>query len=106
MDRLEKQRSRMESLARTREEICGEKAAALGRVARRLEHRIEQLHRLRAEIQRLEGHERSDKIVSYANLYRDAQRYLWYLRVQREAIGLTDHRMLDRFYVIPGPIRG
>ena len=34
-------------------------------------------------------------------LHRQVMKYRWYLEVQREALGLRHHRMLDEFYAIP-----
>ncbi len=43
-----------------------------------------------------------DRIVH--EQHRLAMKWRWYLEVQREALGLRQHHMVDELYVIPGPI--
>ncbi len=100
-----KLQERFEALGRTRGEIVGEMAASLGRTARVVEGHLATLRRLRAEIDCLSDDARSGRLEIYAEVRREAQRYLWYLRVQREVIGFTDDRTLDEAYPIPGPLR-
>lgn len=69
-------------------EINEERAAALRRISGKLESLIDQLRREREPSAR-------------ASLRREAQKYRWYLEVQREALGLRHHRHLDEFYAIP-----
>ena len=63
---------------------------------------------LREELKRahpgLSDADRSREIAKYRELRRRAIRYRWYLEVQREALGLRHHHLLDEFYSIPGPI--
>ena len=105
MDRYTRNRRRQEALGETQKEIVAERAAALGRIGRRLESYISHLRLVQAEIEHLDGEKRIEKLRSYAEAHRNAELYLWYLRIQREVNGFTDHSDLDQIYRIPGPIR-
>jgi hypothetical protein len=85
-------------------ELNEERATALVRISRVLESLIAELHAMRARIEN--GHEvdRDRNVDRYRELYRRAVEYRWYLEVQREALGLRQHHMLDEFYMIPDPI--
>jgi hypothetical protein len=85
-------------------ELNEERAAALVRISRVLESAIAQLHAARARIDSADGSARAHEIVRYGELHRLATTYRWYLEVQREALGLRRHHVLDEFYVIPGPV--
>jgi len=69
-------------------ELNEERLAALTRISRTLESLIAQLQ------SEPDPHKR-------AELRHSAARYRWYLEVQREALGMRDHRLLDEFYRIP-----
>lgn len=86
------------------QELTEERAAALLRISRTLEQAIADLRAARERIERLRGPERAREVAAYGELRRHAVKYRWYLEVQREALGLRHHRMLDEFYAIPGPI--
>lgn len=85
-------------------ELSEERAAALIRISRTLEAAIEQLHAARERIPLQQDADREREIASYTELRRHALRYRWYLEVQREALGMRHHHMLDEFYRIPGPL--
>lgn len=85
-------------------ELNAERAAALRRIAGKLEALIEQLNAARDRIAAASGAERPREIAAYRELRAHAVRYRWYLEVQREALGLLRHDHLDEFYVIPPPI--
>jgi hypothetical protein len=78
-----------------------ERAAALGRISRRLEHLIAQLQATREQITHAPVHERARHLAAYRELRRQAVKYRWYLEVQRESVGLRHHQGLDEFYPIP-----
>jgi hypothetical protein len=82
-------------------ELAEERAAALARISRRLESLIGQLHATREQIARDRDEDRSRDVAAYRELHQEAVKYRWYLEVQREAIGLTQHQRLDEFYRIP-----
>ena len=87
-------------------ELNEERAAALIRISRTLESAIEQLGAARERIRREEGAERERALADYDELRRHALKYRWYLEVQREALGMRHHHLLDEFYRIPGPLDG
>ena len=82
-------------------ELHEERAAALHRISRTLQTAIEQLELARSRIEMLQGAERERQLQAYRDLRAHAMKYRWYLEVQREALGLWHHRMLDDFYRIP-----
>jgi len=85
-------------------ELLEERAHALGRTGRRID---EQLDRCRALAARLDQAHRGDGSTSAALLddYRAArsefERSRWKLCVQREALGLHDHRWVNQIYPTP-----
>lgn len=81
-----------------------ERAAALARIARTLEELIAQLRAPRRRLPDLADPERATEVRRYGELRSRAKRYRWYLEVQREALGLRQHALLDEIYAIPGPI--
>jgi CRP-like cAMP-binding protein len=82
-------------------ELQEERAAALARISRRLERLLEQLRTTREQMAHCSGEDRARAIAAYRELHTEAVKYRWYLEVQREAIGLRQHRHLDEFYPIP-----
>jgi hypothetical protein len=82
-------------------ELQEERAAALRRISRRLERLIEQLEATREQIVHGPEEHRAGAVAAYRELHKEAVKYRWYLEVQREAIGLLQHRHLDEFYRIP-----
>jgi hypothetical protein len=85
-------------------ELNEERAAALVRISRTLESLIGQLDAARGHIADSDELTRQREIARYHELRRLAITYRWYLEVQREALGLRQHHILDEFYVIPEPI--
>lgn len=77
-----------------------ERAAAPRRIADRLADLIDELHDLRraARVREAGG---TALLEHYRTVWREAHRYRWYLEVQREAIGLRRHEMLNELYAIP-----
>jgi len=82
-------------------ELQEERAAALARISRRLERLLEQCEATREQIARGRNEDRARALAAYRDLREEAVKYRWYLEVQREAIGLRNHRNLDEFYRIP-----
>jgi hypothetical protein len=82
-------------------ELAEERAAALVRISRRLESLIDQLHATREQIAHGRDKDRSRGVAAYRELHQEAMKYRWYLEVQREAVGLTQHQRLDEFYRLP-----
>jgi hypothetical protein len=85
-------------------ELQEERAAALNRISRTLESLIDQLRDTRARLSGLPEHEKAAALREYRELRERARKYRWYLEVQREALGLRSHTVIDEFYRIPEPI--
>lgn len=85
-------------------ELQREKASALRRVGQRLEQLIAELSRLRAELSSARPGDRARPLARYGELRREAEAQRWKMIVQREALGLTRHDDVDRYYPIPPPI--
>ncbi|MCC6995117.1 MAG: hypothetical protein IT370_10960 [Deltaproteobacteria bacterium] len=96
---------RQGKLAEVQAELQQERANALGRVGEALEARIHDLHQLAITLQHLlPGSERTQALRKYARVRDTALELKWFLVVQREAIGLTDHSALEQHYVVPRAI--
>lgn len=80
--------------------LRAEKATALGRVGARLEALLQQLADVEARARSGEG-DRAELAARHAELREQAKLQLWYLIVQREAMGLHRHHDVYRVYVIP-----
>jgi hypothetical protein len=93
-----------EAHQRLLEEIAAEKAAVLRRVASGLEARLEELRRLLGAIGAGTG-DRAALVERFNEARNDARLRRWYLEVQRKAIGLRRHELLDELYSVPAPIR-
>ena len=83
-------------------ELNEERAAALARIARRLETVLAGLRELRAQAEQTSEEERASLRIRYDALREQAVEYRWYLEVQRESIGIRNHRLLDEMYPVPG----
>ena len=80
-------------------QLRGEKASTLGRVGHRLEALLAQLAEVEAEL--LQGGDRATLVARHAVLREQAKEQLWFLIVQREAMGLFRHADVYRVYPIP-----
>lgn len=90
---------RAKHLSKTEAEIMEEMASALGRIGRKLEGLIGELNHLQARMKMAES---SPKLLNrYNEVRKQAHLYYYYLIVQREAIGLTNHDLLPKLYPIP-----
>ena len=101
---IEATRAQHQSLLK---ELQEERAAALARISRRLERLIDPLQAAREQSahggdqDRRGDKDRARNVAAYRELWTQAVKYRWYLEVQREAIGLRQHQLLDEFYRIP-----
>jgi hypothetical protein len=82
-------------------ELKEEKVAALRRISGTLESLIRQLQLSRDRIRRATGAEREREMAVWQALRERAIKYRWYLEVQREAVGVRRHDVLDEFYQLP-----
>lgn len=85
------------------QELSEERAVALLRLTRKLEWLIDRLHDARKQMPSDGSAARAAAIAAYRELRDQALRYRWYVEVQREAIGLHRHEVLDEFYRVPPP---
>jgi hypothetical protein len=87
------------------QELIAEKASALARVTGQLEAALAALVAADAAIASAAAEEHDALIDRRQELREMARLQLWYLVVQREAIGLRDHEPLYRFYRIPAELK-
>lgn len=90
-------------------EIRAEQAASLGRIGRLLESKIAELEAVQTELVGCQGpdrqHERPALIEKCLTLHKEAERYFWYMLVQRECMGIYHHESLRRHYPIPSALK-
>jgi len=97
-------RSAEQSFLAVEAELTEERASALGRAGRRLEEQFERCRRLARLIEAGGDTRGSDVLLGqYRRAVEDFEHCRWRLCVQREALGLYDHRWVDR--VFPPPAR-
>ncbi len=87
-------------------ELNAERVAALTRIARTLEALIAEMHAAAARLRQRAGQptdwpERARELAAFRELGARARLYRWYLEVQREAVGLHRHDVLDEIYRLP-----
>ena len=91
-----------------RREILGEISASLGRAEERILKSLAALRALGIELDAEPGsgepvRPRSVILQDYARERASLQRFRWELEVQREALGLRHHAVLEEKYPIPPP---
>jgi hypothetical protein len=96
--------SREQALAGVDREVLAEKATALCRIGHRLEGFLLQLQQIEQTLPSVRGRDRGELIRAHAEVRKQAELYLWYLVVQREAMGLRQHGDLEDYYPIPPPL--
>jgi hypothetical protein len=82
-------------------ELNEERAAALLRISKTLESLIHQLRASRERVRSASGPDRDREVAAWQSLRARALKYRWYLEVQREALGMRRHELLDEFYEVP-----
>jgi hypothetical protein len=93
---------REEALQRTEKEILAEKAATLGRAGERLEAALALVAERRRALERtLHGAARETALASYRQARARALDTRHTLIIQREAIGLRNHRIVDQQFPEP-----
>jgi hypothetical protein len=93
---------REEALRRTEKEIIAEKAATLGRAGERLEAALALAAALRVAVERAgDGPAREIALADYREARARALDARRTLMIQREAIGLRNHRILDQQFPEP-----
>ena len=94
-----------EAFSRTEQDILREKAAVLARIGGRLARLLKDLDSIRERLETVPPEERPPLVAAFNDLRDEAERYRWYLMVQRDAVGFRRHGSLNQQYPIPGPIR-
>jgi hypothetical protein len=82
-------------------ELREEHVAALKRISGTLESLIDQLYASRERVRRASAADRDRELAAWHDLRARALKYRWYLEVQREALGMRRHGLLDEFYEVP-----
>lgn len=96
---------REEALRRTEKEILAEKAATLGRAGERLEAALRLAAELHAALEQAPGGPaREGARASYRQARARALDARRTLIIQREAIGLRNHRLVDQQFPEPPPL--
>ena len=90
-----------DAFAMLEHQLAEERVGALGRIGGRLDTLLRLLADLTARFGDLAGHERVEALVQYQSLHAEARRYRWYLEVQRDAVGIRGHDVVDRMYPLP-----
>jgi hypothetical protein len=93
-----------EAQARIAREIAGEKAAALGRAGERLEAALREAHEVAARLANAPAAEQPLLRLAYERARVRAQTARVALVIQREAIGLRQHRVVDQAFPEPPPL--
>ena len=96
---------REEALQRTEKEIIAEKAATLGRAGERLEAALRLCTERREDLQRAPEFAREAALARYQEARRRALEARHTLIIQREAIGLRNHRLVDQQFPEPPVLR-
>jgi hypothetical protein len=92
----------LDLIAGVEHEIRGEKASSLGRMGDRLEATLLELAELgRALDAEADAETRAARLEDFNDCRERARQTLYWLCVQREAMGVTDHREILKVYPIP-----
>ncbi|MEW6435110.1 MAG: hypothetical protein AB1730_26720 [Myxococcota bacterium] len=86
-------------------ELNKERADALGRAGKQLELALEQCQALLVQLRAAAGRERRRLIGEYREARAGAEKWRWYLTIQREAMGLARHDDVERLYPTPPVVR-
>ncbi len=92
---------RAEAYQRLESEIAREKAATLGRAGERLEAALQEAWALLDRLDRAPADERADLLAAYRQARDRAAHARLALIIQREAIGLRHHRIVDQQFPEP-----
>ena len=95
---------RGEGVSRVEEEIRGEKAAALGRAGERLEAALTELEDAARSLDEVpDDARRAELRDAYRSARERARTARLHLLIQREAVGLRNHRVVDQQFPEPAP---
>ena len=95
---------RSEGQRRVENEILAEKASALGRAGERLEAALAELHAVaRAPADTRDQRRHVELRATYSVARERARTARLHLLIQREAVGLRNHRVVDQQFPEPAP---
>src|SRR5262245_46325912 len=95
---------RGEGLRHTERELLAEKASALGRAGERLEAALADLHAVAAALAQTTDDTRRDELrAAYRTARARVRTARLHLLIQREAVGLRSHRLVDQQFPEPVP---
>jgi len=95
---------RGEGLQRTEREILAEKASALGRAGERLETALAELASVACALAETGDESRREELrAAYRAAHARARTARLHLLIQREAVGLRSHRVVDQQFPEPAP---
>jgi hypothetical protein len=86
-------------------EIIEEKVSALGRIARAFEKELDRFRRFQSNLQSAAPRDRPKREAEYEAGRKRLAGLLWYLIVQREAMGLRNHDIVYQVYQIPRSVQ-
>ncbi|MEW6368215.1 MAG: hypothetical protein AB1714_26600 [Acidobacteriota bacterium] len=98
-------RNTVEAFTRTEQDLLREKAAVLARIGGRLARLLRELDEIREQLESVPREGRPPLVAAFNEVREEAERYRWYLMVQREAVGFRRHASLNEEYPIPRPLR-
>jgi len=91
-----------DSVDKTQEEIIKEMAKALGHSGYLLDTAIEELRQIEDQMTRTNNKEAINRLVERFNTKREEALFRRYmLIIHREALGVRQHKFLDKYYPIP-----
>jgi hypothetical protein len=97
---------RGQGLQHTEREILAEKASALGRAGERLEAALGDLHAVARALASASDDQRREELrAAYRAARTRARTARLHLLIQREAVGLRSHRIVDQQFPEPAPPR-
>jgi hypothetical protein len=92
------------AFAAVQQELDVERAAVLGRTGRRLEEALAACVAIGRRLDATTDEDaRTELLAEYRSARALSEEWRWRLHVQREAIGLTEHRWVDRVHPPPPP---
>jgi hypothetical protein len=92
---------RAQTWERVEREIAREKAAALGRAGERLQAALDEARALLARLEAAPPAEREACLAAYRQARERAAQARLMLIIQREAVGLRQHRIVDQQFPEP-----
>jgi len=98
--------ARFDMMALLEAEMRMERTSALARIGDKLQAALDQLKQLDGQLDRLPpGAARDAALKKYGEQHKIAEEQRFYLIVQREALGLRDHEIVEEVYPTPPTIR-